>query len=217
MEYDYLYKVILLGNSGSGKTTIMNSYLKDNAIPEPSSPTIGVDFRCKYNDMRDGKTIKLHIWDTAGQESFRSIIQGYYKGVAAAIIVFDVTCRNTFDNVGYWMNELQKYSLNNIRIPILLIGNKKDLKRRRIISYSEAAEFAERYRLIYRETNACVGDGVEEAMTTLIKSITSHYVDGNIPCPGVKKGIKLEDIYSEMQEEEACCDVAKNWNCCKIS
>ena len=191
MEYDYLYKVILLGDSGTGKTSIMNRYLDNDAPCHHTEPTIGVDFRLKTGIEKDGKTIKLHIWDTAGQEIYRSIIEGYYKGVAAAVIVFDLTNYSSFRNVQFWLSELSRSSLTNIRVPILLVGNKSDLTNERRVPSLEASTFAHENRLIYYETSASNCDNVDHAMDSLIDAITKHYIEGNIECQGVRKGIRL--------------------------
>lgn len=190
MEYDYLYKIILLGDSGTGKTSIMNQYL-DNRMPDCiHEPTIGVDFRLKTEI--DGKKIKLHLWDTAGQECFRSIIKGYYKGIAAAVIVFDITNYRSFQSATYWLNEIAHNSSTNIRSPILLIGNKSDLASKRKVPRLEAETFATENRLIYVETSAVNTDNVDHGMHILIKAITEHYIAGGIESAGVRRGIRLE-------------------------
>ena len=191
MEYDYLYKIILLGDSGTGKTSIMNRYL-DNRTPERThAPTIGVDFRLKTEIENDGKKIKLHLWDTAGQECFRSIIEGYYKGIAAAVIVFDITNYRSFQSATYWLNEIARNSSTNIRAPILLVGNKSDLASKRRVPRLEAETFANENRLIYVETSAANTDNVEHGMHLLVKAITKHYIAGGIESAGVRRGVHL--------------------------
>ena len=191
MEYDYLYKIILLGDSGTGKTSIMNRYL-DNRQPDCiHEPTIGVDFRLKTEAEIDKKKIKLHLWDTAGQECFRSIIEGYYRGIAAAVIVFDITNYRSFQSVNYWLNEIARNSPTNIRAPILLIGNKSDLVSKRRVPKLEAQTFATENRLIYVETSAVNTDNVNHGMQLLVKAITEHYIAGNIESAGVKHGVRL--------------------------
>jgi len=191
MEYDYLYKIILLGDSGTGKTSIMNRYL-DNSTPQCThEPTIGVDFRLKTETEIDGKKIKLHLWDTAGQECFRSIIEGYYRGIAAAVIVFDITNYRSFQSVTYWLNEIARNSSTNVRAPILLIGNKSDLVSKRRVPCLEAETFATENRLIYVETSAANTDNVDHGMQLLVHAITEHYIVGNIESAGVRRGVRL--------------------------
>lgn len=191
MEYDYLYKIILLGDSGTGKTSIMNRYL-DNGAPEcVHEPTIGVDFRLKVGTEIDGRMVKLHLWDTAGQECFRSIIEGYYRGIAAAVIVFDITNYRSFQSVTYWLNGIARNSSSNIRPPILLVGNKSDLSSKRRVPRLEAETFASENRLIYIETSAANADNVEHGMQLLVRAITEHYIVGNIESAGVRRAVRL--------------------------
>ena len=214
MEYDYLYKIILLGDNGSGKTSVMNRYLNDKPLSGIYEPTIGVDFRLKVNEMPDGKIIKLHLWDTAGQECFRSIIEGYYKGIAAAVIVFDLTKYPSFRNIEFWLSELRRNSLTNVRVPILLIGNKSDLTDQRQVSYYEAKTFAKDHRLIYFETSASSSDNIATAINTLIDATTKHYIDGGIESPGIRQGIRL---VSADDEEGPCSRKSGLLDCCKPS
>ena len=191
MEYDYLYKIILLGDSGTGKTSIMNRYLDNSAPKRTHEPTIGVDFRFKAGTVMDDKKVKLHLWDTAGQECFRSMIEGYYRGAAAAVIVFDITSYRSFQSVIYWLNEIALHSSTNVRAPILLIGNKSDLESKRRVPRLEAETFAVENRLIYVETSAMDTDNVDHGMQLLMQAITEHYIVGNIESAGVKRGVNL--------------------------
>ena len=191
MEYDYLYKIILLGDSGAGKTSIMNRYLANITPNIKHESTIGVDFRLKSGIELDNKKIKLHLWDTAGQECFRSVIESYYKGIAAAVIVFDLTNYRTFQNVQYWLNEIARNSATNIRAPILLIGNKSDLISERKVPRLEAETYAEENRLMYIETTTNESDNIEFGMNMLVKATTTHYIDGNIESSGVRHGVHL--------------------------
>ena len=188
---EYLYKIILLGDSGTGKTSIMNRYLDDSAPARVHEPTIGVDFRLKDGTEIDGKQIKLHIWDTAGQECFRSIIYGYYRGIAAAVIVFDLTNYGSFQSIPYWLTEMARHSATNIRPPILLVGNKSDLTSKRMVPKLEAETFATEHRLLYVETSAANMDNVDSGMQLLIRAITAQYIEGNLESAGVKKGVRL--------------------------
>tara|TARA_B100001093_G_scaffold500514_1_gene551065 strand:- start:17 stop:655 length:639 start_codon:yes stop_codon:yes gene_type:complete len=199
MEYDYLYKIILLGDSGSGKTSIMNKYIDKKTCRQPYQPTIGVDFRLKLEKNINDKTIKLHIWDTAGQESFRSIIRSYYKDIAAAIIVFDITNYKSFQNVKYWLNEIVENSDTNIKSPILIIGNKIDLDEDRTVPLSEAEKFAKENKLFYAETSSHTeGTNVDDIMLSFLTSITEHYINRNIKSNGVIRPINIvSDTHSD--------------------
>lgn len=191
MEYDYIYKYVLLGNSGVGKTSIMRRYLEKQDPIFPSQPTIGVDFRLKTGIVLNNKKIKLHLWDTAGQECFNSLIESYYKGIAGAIIVFDLTDNRSFQSVQHWLNQIAYNSSTNIRCPILLVGNKSDLENERVISKLEAETFASDNKLLYGETTAYNNSDIEQCMNILIDETTKHYIDGKIECAGVKHCITL--------------------------
>lgn len=216
MEYDYLYKIIILGDSGAGKTSIINRFLDNNNPPLVHDPTIGIDFRVKpASDINlDGTIIKLHIWDTAGQENYKSIIESYYKGIAAAIIVFDLTSYQSFKNVQYWLNELSIHSNTNIRQPIVLIGNKNDLGNKRQVLALEAETFANENNLLYFETSVTKSININESIQALVSAITKKYIDGNIHCDGVKTGIRIES--SNLTREDCCRDTSL-LNCCKPS
>ena len=216
MEYDYLYKIIILGDSGAGKTSILNRFLDNKNPPLIHDPTIGIDFFVKpTSDINlDGTMIKLHIWDTAGQEHYRSIIESYYKGIAAAIIVFDLTNYQSFKNVEYWLNQLSMHTNTNICPPILLIGNKNDLGDKRQVLTLEAQTFADENNLIYFETSVTKLTNINEAIQSLVSAITKKYIDGNIHCDGVKIGIRIE---STTLNRDDCCRDTTILNCCKPS
>lgn len=132
-EYDYLFKFLLIGNSGVGKSCILMRYA-DNSFTENFFNTIGVDFKIR-NVEHEGKIIKLQIWDTAGQERFRTITCSYYRGAHGIIIVYDVTDRESFESVKYWMEEIDRYA--NESVISLLVGNKTDREEDRVISIEE--------------------------------------------------------------------------------
>jgi len=151
LEHDFLFKVLLIGDSGVGKTCLLLKFTDD--IFEPSYiSTIGVDFRIKTIQLEDGKVAKLQMWDTAGQERFRTITSSYYRGAHGVIIVFDVTDRESFKNVPMWMGEVERYARPGC--PMILVGNKRDLADRREVSFEEAKAFAKENELVYTETSA---------------------------------------------------------------
>ena len=123
-EYDYLFKVLLIGNSGVGKSSLLLRFA-DDVFNDNFMPTIGVDFKIRTVDV-DQKTIKLQIWDTAGQERFKTITSSYYKGAHGIIVTYDITDRESFSKVSEWMREVDKHAQENISR--ILVGNKKDLE-----------------------------------------------------------------------------------------
>lgn len=127
----------------------------------------------------DHKIFKLQIWDTAGQEKFRTITSSYYRGAHGIIVVFDVTNKDSFLNVGNWMNEITKYASDNVNK--LLIGNKTDLAERRVVSFEEAKELADSLGVSYIETSAKTASGVEESFTRMTASIKGKIVSNSTP------------------------------------
>ncbi len=216
MEYDYLYKIILLGDSGSGKTSFMDKYL-DNLSPNNTEPTIGVDFRLTNTTTRNGNKVKIYIWDTAGQITFRSIITGYYKDIASAIIFFDVTNRESFNNISKWLRELSEHSISNIRQPIILVGTKIDLPEfNRQVTKLEARDFALENNLEYIELSCFDKEKVEYTMDKLVDLTTKHYIGGRINSNGVKISHKVESI-SNGSTRNICGTNDTMLDCCCLS
>lgn len=137
-EYDYIYKILLIGDSGVGKSSILVRFT-DNVFSNNFVSTIGVDFRVKTIEI-DGAIIKLQIWDTAGQERFKTITNSYYRGSNGAIVVFDLADRDSFENLDYWFNDLKSYSKENI--PVIIVGNKSDLLNEQQVTKEEAEKYA---------------------------------------------------------------------------
>ena len=149
-NYDFLFKMILIGDSSVGKSNILLKYLK-NEFDQSSKATVGVEFGTKTVEMND-KKIKIQIWDTAGQERYRSITSAYYKGAKGAFIVYDITRRNTFDNIDKWISDLKTNGDNNISI--MLIGNKSDLNDKREVETNEGIKKSEETKIAFMETSA---------------------------------------------------------------
>ena len=151
MDYNYLFKLIIVGDANVGKSCLLLRFL-DNKYRSSHDMTIGVEFGMKIINI-DNKMIKLHIWDTAGQESFRSIIRCYYRNSAGVILVYDISNRKSFDNIIYWLNEIKNYTTDYISI--ILVGNKSDLDdENRIVSENEGLELAEKFNLQFIESSA---------------------------------------------------------------
>ncbi|CAD8192327.1 unnamed protein product [Paramecium pentaurelia] len=166
-EYDFLFKIILIGDSGVGKTNILQRFLKNEFILD-SKPTIGVEFSTKTINVQN-KTVKCQIWDTAGQERYRAITNAYYRGAVGAFVCYDVTREITFRNTEKWLSEIKEYAPKNI--VIMMIGNKIDQTNNRIVRSGEAAKLCEQHKIGYIETSAQNGQNVEEAFSNLVSEI----------------------------------------------
>ncbi len=164
-EYDLLFKLILIGDSCVGKSNILLKYLK-NQFNENSKITVGVEFGTK-NIIINNKRIKIQIWDTAGQERYRSITSAYYKGAKGALIVYDITRKNTCDNIDKWITDLKLNGDKNICI--IILGNKSDLIDKREINKNDGIKKAEMYKTAFLETSALNGDNISKAFDELIE------------------------------------------------
>tara|TARA_B100000674_G_C37978072_1_gene980502 strand:+ start:6982 stop:7599 length:618 start_codon:yes stop_codon:yes gene_type:complete len=165
-RYDYLFKVILVGNSGVGKTSMLSRYV-DKVFDSNFLMTIGVDFKVKKLEL-NCKSIKLQIWDTAGQERFRTINSAYYRGSNGIILVYDVSNRKSFEDIKDWLGELDDHcSKETIKV---LVGNKSDVEFRSV-SIEEAENFAEKYGMSYIETSAKNNKNIETIFLKLAVDI----------------------------------------------
>ena len=160
-------KVVLLGDSGVGKTSLISQYVS-GSVPESPKPTIGAAFIAKEVNI-DGHPLELRIWDTAGQEVYRGLAPMYYRSASVAIIVFDVTSNASFESVGYWIKELKTNVSGSIII--LVCGNKIDLEDSRVIDQNTAQQYAEANGALYAETSAQIGNGVDRMFQSAVSKL----------------------------------------------
>ena len=185
-EYDYMLKVIIIGESGTGKSCLLN-YLIENRFKKNTNHTVGVEFGSKRLLIGE-KQIKLQIWDTAGQERFRSVTKSYYRGAAAALLVFDITNTESFEKLSSWVEDARTFSRPDICM--MVVGNKSDLKDSREVDFMEASRFCQDLRVQYLETSASSGQSVEEAFTKLAKSVIDKLESGEISyVQGIQPGL----------------------------
>uniref|UniRef100_A0ACD5WIF9 Uncharacterized protein n=1 Tax=Avena sativa TaxID=4498 RepID=A0ACD5WIF9_AVESA len=166
-EYDYLFKIVLIGDSGVGKSNILSRFTRNEFCLESKS-TIGVEFATRTLQI-EGKTVKAQIWDTAGQERYRAITSAYYRGAVGALLVFDITKRQTFDNVERWLRELRGHADTNI--VVMMVGNKSDLNHLRSVPEEDSQAFSEKEGLSFLETSAMEAVNVEKAFHTVLSEI----------------------------------------------
>ncbi|CAN1794109.1 Ras-related protein RABA3 [Linum perenne] len=211
---DYVFKVVVIGDSAVGKTQLLSRFTK-NEFCLDSKATIGVEFQTRTVSIK-GKVIKAQIWDTAGQERYRAVTSAYYRGALGAMLVYDITKRPTFDHVARWVEELRAHADSSI--VIMLIGNKADLAGdHRAVPTEDAIEFAEDQGLFFSEASAMSGDNVDKAFFQVLEKIHANVskkslAPCNLPKPKRKAmhGDKIEVIsgpdmeISEMKNTSSC-------------
>ena len=202
-EYDYLFKLILVGDSYVGKTNILSKYIK-NEFNQNTKSTVGVEFGAKILNIED-KIIKAQIWDTAGQERYKSITSTYYKGAKGAFIVYDITNRLTFESVDKWIQDLNLNSHKNITL--LLIGNKMDLADKRVVSKEEGEEKAKSFGLAFLETSALTGENIDKVFDYMLKEVYNKITiekanSGEIDYINIGNNIEINE---QSEKKNACC------------
>ncbi|THG97508.1 hypothetical protein EW026_g4506 [Hermanssonia centrifuga] len=199
--YDYLFKLLLIGDSGVGKSCLLLRFAED-AFTDSYLSTIGVDFKIRTIDL-DGKTVKLQIWDTAGQERFRTIAAAYYRGAHGIIVVYDVTDSESYQNVKGWLTEIDRYATEGVHK--LLLGNKADLTEKKVVEYEVAKEFADQLSIPVLETSAKTAAGVEDAFLAMARQIKES-VDANPePSSSSKSGnVSIGRSLETEKDSEGC-------------
>jgi len=172
-NFDFTIKLLMIGDSSVGKTSILNKYVT-NKFTDEFTTTIGIDFHIKRIAVNN-KIVKLQLWDTAGQERFRSVTIGYFRGAQGALVVYDVTNRESFKNIKKWMEDIDKNCYNGIII--FLVGNKIDEKQNREVSTEEGKELGEKYNINYFECSAKTGENIEELYFNIATIISKKIIE----------------------------------------
>ena len=166
MSEKYILRVLTIGDKTVGKSSIIIKYI-DDKFDENIKSTLGIDYKTKIIQKGDN-LIKVTIYDTAGEEKYRDLIKNYYNGSNGILLIYDITNRNSFDDLNYWLEELKKNcNLNNLYI--YLVGNKTDLEKKRQVSYDEAKNFADMKKIPYIEISAKTGDNIDKLFNNFIK------------------------------------------------
>lgn len=204
MAFAYLFKYIIIGDTGVGKSCLLLQFT-DKRFRNDHDLTIGVEFGARMVSLGD-KEIKLQIWDTAGQESFRSITRSYYRGAAGALLVYDITRRDSFAHLANWLEEARQNG--NPAMTIMLVGNKTDLNSRRMVSTEEGQRFATDHGLLFLEASAKTSTNVEEAFTTTAEAIYNKVISGRCDLSAELSGIKVGSLAVSSTPKPAsgsCC------------
>ena len=167
-HYDVLLKVLLVGDSGVGKTSILASFTEDGAFSNSFTPTFGIDFRVRTLEV-EGRRVKLQLWDTAGQERFQGITSCYYRGASAVLIVYDITQAATFANLARWVRSVEELASPGVRV--VLVGNKADAAARRQVTREEGEGRARRGGMAFMETSARSGANIQEVFHRLAEAV----------------------------------------------
>ena len=189
MSHKYIFKYIIIGDMGVGKSCLMQRFTEQR-YKQDLPHTIGVEFGTMIVDI-SGELVKLQIWDTAGQERFRSVTRGYYRGAAGALLVYDVTRRSTFAHVGSWLADAR--SNTNPHTVMILVSNKSDLDENREVSFEEAQKFADENDLLFLECSAKSGDNVEQTFLATANKIHEKVMCGILSPTDTDSGVQLHN------------------------
>ena len=202
-ESEMIFKIILVGDIGVGKTNILSKYIS-NKFETDSKSTIGVELSTKTFNINNNK-INAQIWDTAGQEKYKSLTKAYYKGALGALVIYDITQKITFENIDKWISDL-KISADE-KVSIILIGNKSDLEEKREVSKEDGENKAKLNGISFLETSALNGNNIEIAFKTLVKNVYNkcHNEFDTMAHVEIIRGktIKIEE---PKKERKKCCN-----------
>jgi Ras-related protein Rab-8A len=199
--YDYLFKLLLIGDSGVGKTCVLFRF-SDDAFNSTFISTIGIDFKIRTIEL-DDKKIKLQIWDTAGQERFRTITTAYYRGAMGILLLYDVTNEKSFDNIKTWIHNIEQHASEDVEKMIL--GNKCDMEDKRVISKEQGQKLAQEHGVPFMETSAKSNINVEEAFTAIARAIKKK-MDGKVgPSSGSKPEPSVVINTKPDDNSKKCC------------
>lgn len=175
--YDRLMKILTIGDSGVGKSSLISRFVDDTFDPRYLS-TIGIDFKVRTIQVGT-KRIKIHIWDTAGQERFRTVMMAYYRGAHGILLVYDITSRKSFESMAYWVKSIENHASEDVSCA--LIGNKCDDEEHRVVTTKEGKDLADRIHATFHETSAKAGTEIENAIVRLAAEVTAITLEPREP------------------------------------
>ena len=202
--YDHMFRYIIVGDMAVGKSCLLLQFT-DHKFRHQHELTIGVEFGGKTIEVKN-KNVKIQIWDTAGQEAFQAITRTYYKGAIGALLVYDITRRDTFEHINKWLNEVK---LNGSKdICCILIGNKNDLEDQRQVKLEEGEELAKKNNLLFLETSAKTAYNVEDAFVKSAEQILDNIIRTGVDPTAPSKNVKIsiaDDEEEEVTQKKGCC------------
>ena len=204
-SYDHLLKLLLIGDAGVGKSSILLRFT-DDTFNEHLQSTIGVDFKVKMMKKKS-KTVKITIWDTAGQERFRTLTSSYYRGAHGIMLVYDVTRKHTLSQLQQWLDEVEQYCGSNSKEVVkLLVGNQKDMDADREISWQEGAAWARGRGMLFSETSAKTNDGITQVFDEVVQKILENPILLSSTAPGTStSAVSARDLDDLEDESEGIC------------
>eukprot|EP01125_Pyxidicula_operculata_P019265 TRINITY_DN6973_c0_g1_i1.p1 TRINITY_DN6973_c0_g1~~TRINITY_DN6973_c0_g1_i1.p1 ORF type:complete len:262 (-),score=55.65 TRINITY_DN6973_c0_g1_i1:649-1434(-) len=205
-KYNLTFKIIVVGDSAVGKTNILSRWVDDKF--RSTEPTLSVELACKVFQVEDN-VVKVQLWDTAGQEQFRSVASSYYRRSHGAIVVYDITRADTFESLDRWIDDV-KSAQGNEEVQILLVGNKSDLEESRQISTEDGVSFARKHNINFLETSALNGKNVHKAFQIVLQDIyilqsKNFNSQREIPSATSKPVVDLSNSSDKTNESTSCC------------
>ena len=192
-QKEFIYKILLLGDSSVGKTCFLMRYT-DNTFQDIHMSTIGLDYKLKNVQLENGKMVKIQVWDTAGQDRFRSITKNYYKGAHGIILIYDITENKSFENVKNWMNQIKEEVPD--KVTIVLVGNKKDDEEHRKVTTEQGESMAKEFGVMFFECSAKTGENIDGIFNDLVKKVVENF------SKSVESGQKLKN---KKRKGKGCC------------
>jgi small GTP-binding protein len=214
INFNYLLKYVIIGDSGVGKSNMLLRYIY-NSFSEEFKTTVGVEFGAKNIEINK-MIYRIQIWDTAGQENFRSIARAYYKNSVCACVVYDITNRLSFEDIQIWIDDCTKQTAKSVLL--LLVGNKSDLSSKREVTYDEGKAFAQSHNMLFFEASAKTGENINEIFTKSVsqiaKNIKNNVYDLESDSCGIRVGLNRESfVLGEDKEKDSNTKKTKK-KCC---
>jgi len=196
--YDMQIKLLMIGDSGVGKTCLLLRYANESFSPTFIT-TIGIDFKIKNIDI-DGKRVKLQIWDTAGQERFRTITTSYFRGAQGIVLVYDVTDRRSFESIRNWISQIQQHA--DVHVNKILVGNKCDMMDEKVVSTEEGKKLAKEFGMDFWEASAKNDTNVEQSFLTIARGVKDRLIVDGSSGPANRGRVNLAN---QNKQKRSCC------------